>query len=165
MGAQPVALAAGRKRSAGPIDFGLGSRHAQSAPARKVSCSLRGRLSARVPNQEPHKRPMQETSECDAAHTPKWGFALFRPPQELPGFLAEQEISHEAFDYYLFFAAIGLLAAMTGISRSPSISTIGRAGAVGGSTLQDMQSGQSADKLPVDDFDDRSLVFPRESKR
>jgi len=28
-----------------------------------------------------------------------------------------------------------------------------------------MQSGRSADKLPVDDFEDRSLVFPRDSKR
>jgi len=64
-----------------------------------------------------------------------------------------------------FIAAVGLLAAATGIPRSHSTSTIGRAGTPGTSTLQDTQSGRSADKLPVDDFDDRSLVFPRESKR
>jgi hypothetical protein len=64
-----------------------------------------------------------------------------------------------------FIAAVGLLAAVTGIPRSPSISTVGRAGTSSTSTLQDMQSGRSADKLPVDDFDDRSLVFPRDPKR
>jgi hypothetical protein len=63
-----------------------------------------------------------------------------------------------------FIAAVGLLAAVTGIPRSHSI-TIGRSGTDGASTLQDMQSGRSGDKLPVDDFDDRSLVFPRETKR
>jgi hypothetical protein len=60
---------------------------------------------------------------------------------------------------------VGLIAAVTGVPRSHSISTVGRAGTSSTSTLQDMQSGRSADKLPVDDFDDRSLVFPRESKR
>ena len=64
-----------------------------------------------------------------------------------------------------FIAAVGLLAAATGIPRSHSISTVGRAATSSTSTLQDMQSGRSADKLPVDDFEDRSLVFPRESKR
>jgi hypothetical protein len=62
-----------------------------------------------------------------------------------------------------FIAAVGLLAAVTGIPRSHSISTIGRAGTASMSTLQDMQ--RSADKLPAEDFDDQSLVFPRESKR
>lgn len=64
-----------------------------------------------------------------------------------------------------FIAAIGLLAAVTGILPSHSITATGRAGTDGASTLQDMQSGRGADKLPVDDFDDRSLVFPREQKR
>jgi hypothetical protein len=64
-----------------------------------------------------------------------------------------------------FIAAVGLLAAVTGIPRLHSISTVGRAGTSSTLTLQDMQSGRSADKLPVDEFDDRSLVFPRESKR
>jgi len=33
------------------------------------------------------------------------------------------------------------------------------------STLPGMQSARGAEKLPVEDFDDRSLVFPRESER
>jgi hypothetical protein len=64
-----------------------------------------------------------------------------------------------------FLTAMGLLAAVTGIPRSHSISAIRGAGADRASTLQEMQSGRSADKLPIDDFDDRSLVFPRETKR
>ena len=64
-----------------------------------------------------------------------------------------------------FIAAVGLLSAVTGIPRSHSGSTLGGAAMGGASTLQDMHSGRSVDKLPVDDFDDRSLVFPRESKR
>jgi len=63
-----------------------------------------------------------------------------------------------------FIAAVGLLAAVTGIPRSHSGSTIGLAGSRM-LTLQDMQIGRAADKLPVEDFDDRSLVFPRESSR
>ncbi|QOZ22676.1 hypothetical protein [Bradyrhizobium sp. CCBAU 51753] len=63
-----------------------------------------------------------------------------------------------------FIAAVGLLAVLTA-PRSHPISTVGLAKAGGGSSLHDMQSGRQADKLPADDFDDRSLVFPRESKR
>lgn len=61
-------------------------------------------------------------------------------------------------------AAFGLLVAATNIPRSRSLSTIGRAGTETTSTFQEMQSARS-DKLPIEDFDDRSLVFPRESKR
>lgn len=64
-----------------------------------------------------------------------------------------------------FVAAVGLLAAVTSIPRSHSGSTVGRAGTASTSTLHDMQSGRSGEKLPVEDFDDLSLVFPRESKR
>jgi hypothetical protein len=64
----------------------------------------------------------------------------------------------------IFIAAVGLLAAVTGIPRSHSGSTIGRAGTASTPTLQDMQTARAA-KLPAEDFDDRSLVFPRESKR
>ena len=60
-----------------------------------------------------------------------------------------------------FIAAVGLLAAVTGIPRSHSGSTIGLAGTASKSTIQDMQSARGADKLPAEDFDDRSLVFPR----
>ena len=61
-------------------------------------------------------------------------------------------------------AAFGVLVVATGIPRTRSLSTIGRAGTGTTSTLQEMQSARS-DRLPIEDFDDRSLVFPRESKR
>jgi O-antigen/teichoic acid export membrane protein len=59
-------------------------------------------------------------------------------------------------------AAAGLLVAVTSIPRSHS--TIGFAGTGSSSTLLEMQSGRGG-KLPVEDFEDRSLVFPRETKR
>jgi hypothetical protein len=62
-----------------------------------------------------------------------------------------------------FIAAVSLFAAVIGFPRSHSGSTIGRAGTASTSTLQDMQSARAA-KLGTEDFDDRSLVFPRESK-
>ena len=61
-------------------------------------------------------------------------------------------------------AAVGLFVAVTSIERTHSVSTIGRAGTTSPSTLQDRQSTSSGE-LPVEDFEDRSLVFPRESKR
>jgi hypothetical protein len=62
-------------------------------------------------------------------------------------------------------AAVGLLAAVTSVPRSHTISTAGHAGTGSMPTLHDMQSARSAEKLPVDEFDDRSFVFPREPKR
>jgi hypothetical protein len=59
-----------------------------------------------------------------------------------------------------FIAAVGLLA-VTGIQRSHLSSTGGPAGM----PLQYMQGARGGGKLPAEDFDDRSLVFPRESKR
>ncbi|TWB87120.1 hypothetical protein FBZ93_12351 [Bradyrhizobium macuxiense] len=61
-------------------------------------------------------------------------------------------------------AAVGLLAALTGIPRSHSGLTTGRAGAASTSILHDMQSARSMDNLPAEDFEDRSLVYPRENK-
>jgi hypothetical protein len=61
-------------------------------------------------------------------------------------------------------AAIALFAAVTGMLQSHSPSTIGYAGQRSGSTLQEMQRG-AGDKLPAEDFEDHSLVFPREAKR
>jgi hypothetical protein len=58
-----------------------------------------------------------------------------------------------------------LLAAMHSIPRSHVVSSVERAGTASGSTLQDLQGARSAAKLPADDFDDRSLVFPRELTR
>jgi hypothetical protein len=43
----------------------------------------------------------------------------------------------------------------------PIIGTVGAARIAG---MPESQSGGQADKLPVEDFDDRSLVFPRETK-
>ncbi|KWV50923.1 hypothetical protein AS156_13945 [Bradyrhizobium macuxiense] len=62
-------------------------------------------------------------------------------------------------------AGVGLLAALTAIPRSHSGSTTGRAGTASTSTLHDMQSARSMDNLPAGDFEDRSLVYPRETKR
>ena len=62
-----------------------------------------------------------------------------------------------------FITAVGLLAAVTGIPRSHSGSTIGRAGTASTSILQDMQTARAA-RLSAEDFDDRSLVFPRQSE-
>ena len=62
-------------------------------------------------------------------------------------------------------AAVALFAAVNGVWRSHSPSTIGYAGKRSGSTVQEMQSNRSVDKLPVEDFEDLSLVFPREAKR
>jgi hypothetical protein len=62
-------------------------------------------------------------------------------------------------------AAVALFAAVNGVLRSHSLSTIGSAGKRSGSTVQDMQGDRSIDQLPVEDFEDRSLVFPREARR
>ena len=61
--------------------------------------------------------------------------------------------------------AFALLTAVLGIPRSHSGLTTGRAGAATMSTLHDMQSARSMDNLPTEDFEDRSLVYPRETKR
>ena len=61
-------------------------------------------------------------------------------------------------------AALGLLAVAGGIPGSHSGSTIGRAGTPV-TSFQDVPSAGDASKLPIEDFDDRSLVFPRELKR
>ena len=60
-------------------------------------------------------------------------------------------------------SVVALSAAVAGMLRSHPLSTIGRAGTGSASSLQQMQSNR--DKLPVEDFEDRSLVFPREAKR
>jgi hypothetical protein len=59
--------------------------------------------------------------------------------------------------------AVASLVAATTLSRSyiwPSNGTVGVARLAG---VQTSQAGVQADKLPVQDFDDRSLVFPRET--
>jgi len=58
-----------------------------------------------------------------------------------------------------------LITAVFSIPRSHSVSTIGLGRTGDGPTLQEMQSARKADRLPVEDFEDRSLVFPRETTR
>ncbi|MGY4311946.1 hypothetical protein [Bradyrhizobium sp. JR3.5] len=61
--------------------------------------------------------------------------------------------------------AFALLTAVLGIPRSHSVPAVGRADLASSSTLQELQGARSAAKLPAEDFDDRSLVFPRETTR
>ncbi len=66
----------------------------------------------------------------------------------------------------LVLAVVALFAAATGLLRSHSPSTNGLVGTAGmaRSTSQEPQSAVATDKLPVEEFEDRSLVFPRETK-
>jgi hypothetical protein len=57
-----------------------------------------------------------------------------------------------------------VLAGATTMLRSRSYLTTGLAGPRSVPTVQQMQSG-SGDKLPVEDFDDRSLIYPRAATR
>ena len=58
--------------------------------------------------------------------------------------------------------AIASLVAATTMLRSHAWPTVGTTGAAGTAGVQQSHIGSQADKLPVQDFDDRSLVFPRE---
>lgn len=58
---------------------------------------------------------------------------------------------------------VALLAGVTGMLRSRLPSS--NAGTAPMPTIHELQSAAPVDKLPVDDFEDRSLVFPRELKR
>ena len=102
---------------------------------------------------------------CEASHTPTSRFALIQSLQALLGFDANRRFRMRLLIIVSFIAAVSVLAALAGIPRSHSALTIGRAGTAGMSSLQDMQSARGADQLPAEDFDDRSLVFPRESRR
>ena len=61
--------------------------------------------------------------------------------------------------------AFALLTAVLGFPRSHSVSAVGRTDLASSSTLQELQGARGAAKLPAEDFDDRSLVFPRETTR
>jgi hypothetical protein len=56
-------------------------------------------------------------------------------------------------------AAAALLAGTASILRPHSVGTAGMP------TMQELHSSASIDKLPSEDIEDRSLVFPRETKR
>jgi hypothetical protein len=64
-------------------------------------------------------------------------------------------------------AFIALLAAGAGFLGSRSQSIKGQVGTTGMATThsQELQGAAQTDKLPVEEFEDRSLVFPREAKR
>ncbi|MEW6642747.1 MAG: hypothetical protein AB1586_19735 [Pseudomonadota bacterium] len=61
-------------------------------------------------------------------------------------------------------AVFVLVTAVLGMPRSHPVLAIGDGG-TGRSALQEAQIARSADILPVQDFEDRSLVFPREAAR
>jgi hypothetical protein len=68
---------------------------------------------------------------------------------------------------HLIVSIIALFIAMAGatsILRSHTQLTNEVAGTATGSTLQE-QGVRNGDKLPIEDFDDRSLIFPREAQR
>ena len=58
-------------------------------------------------------------------------------------------------------AAIVLATAATSMQRSHLLATNGKAGVAGIPSLQEMQSAADVNKLPAQDFEDRSLVYPR----
>ena len=62
-------------------------------------------------------------------------------------------------------AAVTLLATATSMLRSHSFSTNSLFETAPMPTLQELQRAASEKKLPAEDFDDRSLVYPRETKR
>jgi hypothetical protein len=62
------------------------------------------------------------------------------------------------------FAAFGLLAAATNMLRSHSSSTDGPVATAGMPLLQELQSAADVNKLPIGEFEDRSLVYSTETK-
>lgn len=59
--------------------------------------------------------------------------------------------------------AVASLVVATSLPRSHIWPTGGTVGAARLAGMQASQAGAQADKLPVQDFEDRSLVFPRET--
>jgi hypothetical protein len=60
-------------------------------------------------------------------------------------------------------AALSLLAAVSGIHQSRLLSAPVETAAM--PTMQELHIAAGVDKLPVEDFEDRSLVYPREAKQ
>jgi len=61
--------------------------------------------------------------------------------------------------------AIALATAATSIQRPRSLWPNSHAAVAGFPSLQEMYSAANVNKLPAEDFDDRSLVYPRETQR
>jgi hypothetical protein len=106
-------------------------------------------------------RPAQNPPDCEVVHTARAQFALIRSLQIFWGFNRTGGFRMKGLIISLSVVA-ALVAAMTAIPRSHSVATIGTEGTL---ALQNMEGARSVDKLPVGDFDDRSLVFPRETNR
>ncbi|MGO4713373.1 hypothetical protein [Bradyrhizobium sp. 2TAF24] len=62
-------------------------------------------------------------------------------------------------------AAFAVVAAVLGTPRAHPVLAIEEGGSGSRSALQEAQRARSADILPEQDFEDRSLVFPREAAR
>jgi hypothetical protein len=60
-------------------------------------------------------------------------------------------------------AALSLLAGVNGIHHLHLLSTPVETAAM--PTMQELHLAAGVDKLPVEDFEDRSLVYPREAKQ
>jgi hypothetical protein len=60
------------------------------------------------------------------------------------------------------FAAVALIAAATTVLRSHSPSAVRAAGMV---SLQDPHTAAAVNKLPIEDFEDMSLVYSTTTKR
>jgi hypothetical protein len=62
------------------------------------------------------------------------------------------------------FLAVALLAGgVAGILRSRSFPTSGGTAAM--PTIQELHRSVNADKLPAEDFEDQSLIYPRKTRR
>jgi hypothetical protein len=62
----------------------------------------------------------------------------------------------------LVIAAMVAIGAATGILKSHPFSHFGKSDMP---PIQELQSSRESGKLPVQEFEDRSLVFPRETSR
>jgi hypothetical protein len=63
------------------------------------------------------------------------------------------------------FAAVALVAAATTMPRSHSPSIDRPVGLAGMMSLQEFHTGAGVNKLPIEDFEDQSLVFSTVTKR
>lgn len=63
------------------------------------------------------------------------------------------------------FAVVALLAAATTMLRSHSLSTDRHVGTADTASLQERHASADVNRLPVEDFEDMSLVYPTATKR
>jgi hypothetical protein len=63
------------------------------------------------------------------------------------------------------FAVVAMLAAATTVLQSHSSATRFSAGAAGMMSVQELHAAAGVNKLPIEDFEDQSLVFSAAPKR